>query len=86
MQEVNLYLHNTCVGINHCISQKENNLFIEATKSDLRTIEIALKAKYSKVAQEKEAKLKGISSSSHSSPVLLWFTKVMSTFLLWRKK
>lgn len=57
MQEVNLYLHNTCVGINHCISQKENNLFIEAAKSDLHTIEIALKAKYSKVAKEKEAKL-----------------------------
>ena len=57
MQEVNLYLHDTCIGLNYCIYQKGSNLFIEAAKSDLHPIELALKAKYSKVAQEKEARL-----------------------------
>lgn len=55
MQEVNLYLHNACIGVNYCICQKGKNLFVEAANSDLYPIENALKEVFIKVAREKEA-------------------------------
>lgn len=56
MEEVNSYLQDCCVGINFCICQKINNLFIETAKCDIPVLENALKQKYDKVAKEKDAR------------------------------
>ena len=56
MKEVNSYIQNCCIGINFCLCQKKDNLFIEAAKSDLLVLENTLKQKYDNVAREKDAR------------------------------
>ena len=55
MKEVNWVLVEECVGINHCITQRDGNLYIEGYKSDLPAIEECLKRHFVKVLNKKEA-------------------------------
>ncbi len=56
MMEVNHYLIETCEGVNHCILQKGENLYVEVAKSDISKVMDRLKEKYPKVVQQKDAK------------------------------
>lgn len=56
MLEVSHTLHESCVEVNYCMSQKGNNLYIDATKSDIPLLEASLKQDFPKVAREKDAK------------------------------
>lgn len=49
MMEVNEYLVRTCEGINHCISEKAGNLYVQVYKSDMEIVSNALHKQYSKV-------------------------------------
>ena len=52
MLEVNEYLIGACEGINHCITEKEGNLFVQVGKSDMAEVESALQKKYSTVIRK----------------------------------
>lgn len=54
MQEINTLLINKCESIDHCITQRNGNLFIYAAKSDLPGIQAALEEEHHKVIGEKE--------------------------------
>ena len=47
MKEINEYLISTCVGVNHCISEKAGNLYVQVYKSDMSDVKDALIKKYS---------------------------------------
>ena len=55
MKEVNRYLNDTCIGVDHCIMQKEGNLYIEAGKADLPEVFQRLQDRYHKVVMQKDA-------------------------------
>ena len=56
MLEVNDYLVNNCEGINHCISLKGQNLFVEVARGDIPFVYSCLKTGYGKVVLEKAFK------------------------------
>ncbi len=56
MLEVNGYLINNCEGIDHCVSQKGKNLFVEVARKDIATVLLSLGQHYKKVVQMKEYK------------------------------
>lgn len=49
MREVNDYLIDTCIGVNHCITEKNGNLFVQVSKSEMPVVENALIQRYAKV-------------------------------------
>ena len=55
MMEVNQYLIETCEGINHCLEQKDSNLYVEVAKSDVPIVYDRLKNCYPKVVLQKDA-------------------------------
>lgn len=55
MMEVHDYLLESCVGISHCLFERDHNLYIEASKADVQTILTALLAKYPKTVKRKDA-------------------------------
>ena len=57
MLEVNGYLINNCKGINHCVSQRGKNLFVEVARKDIASVLLSLGRHYEKVVQIKEYKL-----------------------------
>jgi len=54
MLEVNEYLNNQCVGIDHCIVQKGLNLWIEVARSGIQAVLTSLTKKYQKVISVKD--------------------------------
>lgn len=57
MLEVNGYLINNCEGIDHCISQRGKNLFIEVARKDITSVLLSLRQHYERVVQIKDYKL-----------------------------
>ncbi len=57
MLEVNGYLINNCEGIDHCVSQKGKNLFVEVARKDITSMLLSLGQHYEKVVQIKDYKL-----------------------------
>lgn len=55
MKEVNAFLISECVGVNHCIAQRGDNLYVEVGKRDRDFVEQRLKTKYSQVVRKKDA-------------------------------
>ena len=55
MKTVNNTLIGECVGIDHCLYEKEANLYVEAFKSDIPQVLSCLKSHYSKVLLKKDA-------------------------------
>lgn len=56
MREVNAILVDKCVGISHCMTQRQGNLFIYASKEDIHAIRAALEGERYKVIKEKDWK------------------------------
>ena len=54
MLEVNGYMINNCEGVNHCLSQKGSNLFVEVSRPDIPVVIDSLKRHYGKVVTKKE--------------------------------
>ena len=54
MQEVKDYLIGECEGISFCISQRNDNLYIEVSKSDVPALKSCLEQHYTKVVEIKE--------------------------------
>ncbi len=54
MLEVNEYLNNQCVGIDHCIVQKGLNLWVEVARSDIQAVFTSLTSEYGKVIRVKD--------------------------------
>lgn len=54
MREVNALLVAECVGVHHCLSQKESNLVVKAYKSDLEPIKSCLLGHGYKVLEMKQ--------------------------------
>lgn len=55
MREVNDYLIGQCESVNHCISQREDNLLVEVPRMELSRVEICLKENFHKVVLKKDA-------------------------------
>ena len=55
MKSVNNTLMNDCVGVDHCLFEREANLYIEAFKSDIPRVVSCLTSHYSKVLLKKDA-------------------------------
>lgn len=55
MLEVNEFLVAQCEGVDHCISQRSQNLQVEVARPDLERVEESLKSRYRKVVRKKEA-------------------------------
>lgn len=55
MMEVHHYLQSECVGISHCLSERNHNLYVEALKEDVPTVMKALSVKYPKTVMRKDA-------------------------------
>ena len=55
MREVNAYLIDNCVGVDHCISQSGDNLLVEVARPDLSRVDDCLKERYGKVVRKKDA-------------------------------
>lgn len=55
MLEVNEFLVDQCEGVDHCISQRSQNLQVEVARPDLERVEESLKSRYRKVVRKKEA-------------------------------
>ena len=55
MQEVHALLIKECEGVNHCLSQRGKNLFIETQKEDVSSVMQTLSAKYPKTVKQKDA-------------------------------
>ena len=56
MREVNDYLINTCVGVNHCIYEKDGNLFVQVCRPDMDKVESELRRQYTKVIHIEDLK------------------------------
>lgn len=56
MEEVNLLLIQECVGVQFCMVQRQSNLFIQASKSDLQALYKVLTNHYSRVVFGIDAK------------------------------
>ncbi len=56
MLEVNGFLINNCEGIDHCVSQKGKNLFVEVARKNLSSVASTLGQHYEKVVQMKDYK------------------------------
>ena len=54
MLEVNDFLINNCEGVNHCISQRGENLFVEVSRHHISTVAASLRQRYEKVVLKKE--------------------------------
>ena len=54
MLEVNEYLIKNCEGINHCVSQRGQNLFIEVARKDIQAVLSSLTGKYDKAVPKKD--------------------------------
>ena len=55
MREVNDFLIDNCVGITHSLIQRDDNLYVEASRKDAAVIYDSLRNKYGKVVREKDA-------------------------------
>ena len=55
MRDVHALLLKECDGVDHCLSQRGKNLYIEAPKEDVSAILQTLSAKYSKTVRQKDA-------------------------------
>ena len=55
MREVNELLTRECVGIDHCLYEKQNNLYVEAYKGDLPEIRRCLETHSYRVVEKKAA-------------------------------
>jgi len=55
MREVNEILIDECVGIDHCIYQRDGNLYVEAARSDLSSLMDCLGKHYQKVVNVEAA-------------------------------
>lgn len=56
MLAVNEYLIDQCDGVNHCVYERNGNLYVEAAKSDLPRVLDCLKRHSPKVVLQKDAK------------------------------
>ena len=54
MQKVNEYLFHACVGVDHCLAEKDGNLFVQVCKPDLQKVTSAMQRKYSKVIRKED--------------------------------
>ena len=55
MKEVNTFLTENCVGISHCLIQRNDNLYVEVSREDVTIIYDTLRRYYVKVIRQKDA-------------------------------
>lgn len=55
MIDVNEYLISKCGGVSHCISERQGNLYVEVSRSQVQQVLEALKAGYNNVSDSKSA-------------------------------
>jgi len=55
MREINDYINSVCIGINHCITERKKNLYIDVLSSEIEQVINALKERYTKTISMKES-------------------------------